>query len=230
MCVLSFFPKCKRFQKIIVYQKIKLSHKIDLLFRRKRKRRDQDSVLGSKGTTDKPLNFNLPQIPPPLPLLNASTYSLAAHPGSSFSAIHQEQNYSSDLQKQTTSEKKVGEGVELMPVKAELQRQPGKLLETTHKFASKEPEHSQASMSRMGTNGTIMDACSRYGITGCFSASAVNGAANDHETGMPLSQHGYNQSLNGNLTTHSSSAQGHCVSTAFNFSVSNLIHRNFSEG
>ena len=212
------------------------------LFRRKRKRRDQTSLLGNKESVERPPDFNLPQIPPPMSLLNSvqnnhdgrvvsNSVSASLHHNSSqqhnssgLSGIKQLQSGRQGVYVQEES------GLGSMQVKPEVQQQHS-LDSIENANQSRSPvtpgsQRTQASLSGHGMEGSIMDACSRYGLSGsissptspeCNASSAYGGAGLNHQQ---------SQYPSGGRSSSLSSSYGHCVPNPFNFSVNNLIHRN----
>lgn len=90
-------------------------------------------------------------------------------------------------------------------------------------------QRSPSSLANHGMNGSIVEACSRYGLSGSVSTptspecSASGGYGN---SSMAHNQQSHNPYQPGSRSGSLSSSYGHCVPNPFNFSVNNLIHRN----
>jgi len=184
------------------------------IFRRKRKRRDQEqSTLDAKESLI-PDGFNLPRIPPPISLLNAvvSNQELTTFPDHRLQerACSAGMKYSVDEKKQENFEQTIES------VKAETQS----FDISKHNYALKNFE--RVNVEKYASNGTILDACRRYGINGSTKPHAeypVNPMSHIH-----TSKQNFNSGTNGKQNL--ASLQNQCVPSAFSFSVNNLFQPN----
>ena len=128
-----------------------------------------------------------------------------------------------------------GHGVRPLPVKPELPPQhPVETIKSTNHSqapSSTGPQRSSAGLngSRHGMGSGIMDACSRYGISGrVLTPSSPESNLSNAYGGAVMSQgHQSYNSYSSSSRPSLSAPPGHCVPNAFNFSVNNLIHRNY---
>ena len=88
-------------------------------------------------------------------------------------------------------------------------------------------QRSPASLGGHGMEGSLVDACSRYGISGSISTpTSPDCNASSGYSGMSHQQ-SHNPYSSGNRSSSlSSSYGGHCLPNPFNFTVNNLIQRN----
>ncbi|XP_078488423.1 transcription factor protein [Ciona intestinalis] len=232
-------------------------------FRRKRKRRDQNNLLG-KDTIERPADFNLPQIPPPISLLNAvqnsqqdgrmvseSPTAVSSQHASTQNNHHTQHNNagvaSMDLKHHNAnmyqdSSSMLGG----MHVKPEIQQQHSvESMESGGHARSPLTPSAQRSPPALGHNmgsGSIMEACSRYGISGnggghissptptspdCTHSGGGYGGSRAAAMAMAHSQQIHNPYGSGSRSSITSPHGAHCMPNPFNFSVNNLIQRNY---
>ena len=122
-------------------------------------------------------------------------------------------------------------GMRTLHVKPELQQQHSvdsiEAASHSQNSATTAPQRSPASGGRLNMGSSIVEACSRYGITGSTPTSPECSSSNRYGTVMTHSQQSYNPYSSASRPSLSSPPSGHCVPNAFNFSVNNLIHRNY---
>ena len=218
-----------------------------LFFRRKRKRRDQTTMMGGKESSDRPADFNLPQIPPPLSLLNSTQNSQETRAGSSpgsasshhSSSQHQHNAVGmSGMKPPHSGAGNVGVygqeagGMAAMHVKPEVQQQHSvdSIENGSHTRSPVTPGAQRSPALSHGMGGSLLDTCSRYGISGGISTttSPECSASGGYGGGSMVSnQQSHNPYLPTSRSSSSfSSSYGHS-SHPFNFTVNNLIHRNY---
>ena len=172
-----------------------------------------------KDSPEKATDFNLPQIPPPLSLLNAVS-SNHGKELSAFSISHHlhEDNHVGGM-KHLAEETKANfahEGIDLMKTE-----QPYQQLLVAN------PGHNVSMKNLHDTNVEKLGP----GKAGPRSVAVESPLSNGYAT--PISQSICTQILNsglhGNRTQNLTSLHNHCVPNAFKFNVSNLIHRNCSK-
>lgn len=221
-------------------------------------------MIGKESIAERPPDFNLPQIPPPMSLLNAvhntheNRIGSASSPSSS---THQQNNHHQQPnggslalgmemkhQHQTSANSLYGSHDAMsrgMHVKPEIQQQHSteQLEDASHARSPMTPgvQRSPLSVGNMGGSGSIMDACSRYGISGSVdlasptatptspdgSNPAVYEGSNAAAMAMAQSQQLHNSYAGGNRGIASPHGS-HCVPNPFQFSVNSLMRRKYS--
>ena len=91
-------------------------------------------------------------------------------------------------------------------------------------------QRSPSSLGSHGMGGSIVEACSRYGLSGSVSTPTTpecSGSGGYANTSMNPNQQSHNSYQSGSRSSTLPSSYGHCVPNPFNFSVNNLIHRNY---
>ena len=194
---------------------------------------------------ERPPDFNLPQIPPPMSLLNAvqnnqenrvnsspgsasSHHSSSQHQHLSLGMSGMKQNLNGSGGSGVYGQERSGMGT--MHVKPEVQQQHSveSIESGNHARSPVTPgtQRSPASLGGHGMEGSLVDACSRYGISGSISSpTSPDCNASSGYSGMNHQQ-SHNPYSSGNRSSSLSSYGSHCLPNPFNFSVNNLIQRN----
>lgn len=169
---------------------------------------------------EKPTDFNLPQIPPPMSLLNYSqdNRETGKVPTSSSRLGQSEQK-----QVQNKSYRNI---TRTLPIKPEALSQRSVDSFTSHNHINTGNRDSPSGFNKEDKHDVgcgIMDACSRYNISGLIPPTSPTVNLSNATT-MSHVHDSFNSYFSGGKSCSISTPRNHCAPTALNFSVNNLIH------